>query len=413
MTGAGIAAGTDLSDLAFWRRPVAERDAAFRRLRALAHPAGYREMPRPGGTENTFYALVRHSDVVEASRHPEVFSSAGEGATPRMRGFAEYFGSMINMDDPRHARLRTVVSRAFTPKLVARLRSYISTTAERLVAELAAAGPCDFVAHVAAPMPLEVICELVGVPERHRPFVLERSNTALSGVDPDYVPDPGQAAGVLLGAVRDLHALAQDLAAHRRRQPGDDLISLLTGPGRDGDRLTAAEIGSFFILLLVAGNETTRHAISGGLVLLTNNPGQRVLLQRDFDQYGATAVEEVVRCASPVNYMARQLTRDHKLRGRTLRAGERVRLYYRSANRDEAVFFRPDEFDVARRPNPHVAFGGPGPHFCLGAHLARTEMTALFGKLLRTLPEVHATGTPERLVSSFINGIKRLPCAPR
>lgn len=409
----GIGHSVDLSDLAFWRRPVGERDAVFRHLRSQKYPVRYREPRRPGGPDNCFYALVRHGDVLVASRQPAIFSSAQEGATPRVpTDYAAYFKSMINMDDPQHLRLRRIVARAFTPRMVGHITDFISSTARKIVDDLVDRGPCDFVAQVAAPMPLRVICEIVGVPESHRKFVLERSNAVLSGFDPEYAATPRDAPAILLGAVHDLYALAESLAGDRRRHPADDLTSRLVHANLDGERLTAAEIGSFFILLIVAGNETTRHAISQGLMLLTEHLDQRALLLRDFDRYAVSAVDEIVRIASPVTFMARQLTRDYKVRGTILRAGERVRLYYRSANRDESVFRNPDTFDITRTLNPHVGFGGPGPHLCLGTHLARTEIKAVFRELLRRLPGVRAVGKPDFLLSSFINGVKRLPCEP-
>jgi cytochrome P450 len=353
--------------------------------------------------------------VVEASRHPAVFSSGGGGATPDVPApFAEYFGSLINLDDPRHARLRRIVARAFTVRTVRRLEERIAVIVAETVDRLVRTGPCDFVDAVAAPIPLRVICELMGIPAGLHQYVLDRSRRVVAGFDPEYSAGPAQAVAGLLAAARDLHDLAAGLAGERQRHPTGDLVSALVTADVDGDgeRLTPAELGSFFILLAVAGNETTRHALSAGLALLTRHPDQRALWLSDLDRHTAPAVEEILRLASPVNFMRRELTADHTLGGHRFRAGDEVRLYYRAANRDEAVFTRPDLFDITRAPNPHVAFGGPGPHFCLGANLARRELQVTFRHLLTRLPEIRGAGEPDLLLSSFINGIKHYACTP-
>jgi cytochrome P450 len=406
----------DLSDFDFWTRPMDEREAAFGRLRALESPAFFEEIdvgfaPKGPG----YYALVKHADIVEASRNPEVFCSGDGGATgiPDMPAeFAEYFGSMINMDDPRHARLRRIVSRAFTPKMIKQFESDVEVAAAAIVDDLLAKGPgCDFVTEVAARLPLKIICDMMGIPERDYTFVFDRSNTILGGFDPEYTGgDLDQIATRLLTAGMELQQLVQDLAAHRADHPTDDLTSALVNANIDGERLTMQELGSFFILLVVAGNETTRNAISHGLRLLTKNPDQRALWLEDLDGRAPAAVEEIVRLASPVNFMRRKLTRDYEMNGNLYRKGHKAVLYYWAANRDEAVFEDPHRFDITRHPNPHLGFGGPGPHFCLGAHLARREITVMFRELLRRVPHIEG-GTPDRLHSMFINGIKRMECS--
>lgn len=405
----------DLSDRDFWARPMSEREAAFDRLRARATPAFFEEMeidiaPRGPG----YYALVKHADILEASRNPEVFCSGDGGATniPDMPAeFTEYFGSMINMDDPRHARLRRIVSRAFTPKMIKQFESDVDAAAASIVDDLVAAGPGgDFVTDVAARLPLKIICDMMGIPESDYRFVFDRSNIILGGFDPEYTgEDLGQLATRLLTAGMELQQLVQDLAAHRTGNPTNDLTSSLVNANIDGERLTMQELGSFFILLVVAGNETTRNAISHGLRLLTENPDQRALWLEDVEGRSPGAVEEIVRLASPVNFMRRKLTRDHEMNGHLYRKGQKVLLFYWAANRDETVFDDPYRFDITRHPNPHVGFGGPGPHFCLGAHLARREITVMFRELLRRVPRIEG-GRPDRLHSSFINGIKHMEC---
>ena len=241
-------------------------------------------------------------------------------------------------------------------------------------------------------------------------MVLANTNIILSGADPEFMSeDLNEALTQILTAGAELAALVTDLAAARARRPHDDLVSALVTANIDGEQLTSAELASFFILLVVAGNETTRNAISHALMLLTEYPDQRALLLADLEDRIGGAVEEIVRYASPVILMRRTLTRDYSMNGHDFREGDKVILFYYSANRDESVFADPERFDITRSPNPHVGFGGPGPHFCLGSHLARREVTVMLRELLTRVPDITA-GEPDRLLSSFINGIKRLPC---
>jgi cytochrome P450 len=400
----------DLSDRAFWERPTAEREAAFAVLRAQPAPLRF-AAPDVSFTsaDPGFYALVRYADIIEASRTPEVFSS-GRGTTSihdLTVEFVEYFGSIINMDDPRHARLRRIVSRAFTPKMIKQFEDDVRVEASRIVDDLIATGPgCDFVAQVAARLPLKVICDMMGIPEEHYQTVFDASNVILSGGDPEFVDDTAHAAEHLLIAGRRL----QELVASLAQDPAEGLIKSLTSANIDGEALTMQELGSFFILLVVAGSETTRNAISHGLHLFTENPAERERLLADLDGRMGGAVEEIVRLASPVAWMRRTLTRDHEMNGTRYLEGDKVLLLYWAANRDESVFADPHRFDITRDPNPHVGFGGPGPHFCLGAHLARREISVMLGELFTRLPGIRSVGEPDRLRSSFINGIKHLTC---
>ncbi|WP_419672917.1 cytochrome P450 [Herbidospora cretacea] len=408
------AADVDLSDWEFWKRPMADREHSFQLLRDLDKPAFYAEPTVSFASQGLgYHALVKHADILEASRTPEVFCSGDGGATNIVDmppEFVEYFGSMISMDDPRHARLRRIVSRAFTPKMIKQFEDDVAVAATKIVDDLLEKGPgCDFVEEVAARLPLKIICDMMGIPEKDYRFVFDRSNMILGAQDPEYVSDPEAIATALLTAGLELQQLVQDLAAHRERNPTNDLISSLVNANIDGERLTLQELGSFFILLVVAGNETTRNAISYGLRLLTVNPDQKARWLTDVDGLAPGAVEEIVRLASPVNYMRRKVTRDHVMNGNEYKKGEKVVLYYWSANRDAEVFDDPLRFDIGRNPNPHVGFGGPGPHFCLGAHLARREITVMFRELLTRVPAIEG-GSPERLFSSFINGTKHMTC---
>ena len=412
MTVAGMD-GIDLSANEFWGLPLAERAAAFARLRAEPHPRFFAEPevpfaePGPG-----YYALVRHADVVEASKHADVFSSAaGATSIPDLPvEFNEYFGSMINMDDPRHARLRRIVSRAFSPRLIAKFEDDVRRVATASVDDLLATGPCDFVPNVAVKLPLKIICDMMGIPDDQYDMVLANTNIILSGADPEFISeDPDQAVLQILGAGQALADLLTGLAAARAETPAEDLVSALVTANIDGEQLTTAELASFFILLVVAGNETTRNALSHALMLFTEFPEQRALLLADLENRLPGAVEEIVRYSSPVMFMRRTLTRDYVMNGQAYRKDDKAVLFYYSANRDEAVFADPERFDITRSPNPHVGFGGAGPHYCLGAHLARRELTVGLRELLTRVPDITA-GQPDRLLSSFINGIKHLPC---
>jgi cytochrome P450 len=404
----------NLTDPDFWRRPPDFRHEAFKALRrepGLRHfeePDIIIAPPGPG-----YYALTRHADVVEASRRPQDFCS-GRGAVniPDLpTDLNEYFGSMINMDDPRHAKIRRIVSRAFSPRMIQRFEDDVERVAEQIAETVASGrGSGDFVADVAARLPLKIICDLMGIGEQHYQTVLDATNVILAGNDPEFLPDdPEEIALALINAGQTLKQIVEDLGRERRAEPTGDLISALVNANIDGESLTDQELGSFFILLVVAGNETTRNAIAHALDLLTRHPDQRALLTEDFEGRIGNAVEEIVRYVSPVIWMRRTATRDTVLNGHELKEGDKVLLYYWSANRDESVFTDPERFDITRDTTDHVGFGGPGPHFCLGAHLARREIAVMYRALLRRLPDIRSDAEPERLESSFINGIKRLP----
>ena len=405
----------DLSNVdPFWLGPVADREAGFATLRRADPIRFFAEVETeflPAG--RGYWAITRHADVVEASRHPEWFCS-GEGTniTDLPPEFREFFGSMISMDDPKHARLRKVVSAGFTPRMMQSLEEGVESTAAGIIDRVAARGSCDFVTEVAARLPLAIICDMMGIAPDRYDEVFHHSNVVLSQGDPEYIPPDADPLESLLGAGAGLAAIMHETSESRRGGDGQDLTSLLVNAEVDGERLSADELASFFVLLCVAGNETTRNAISWGLHYLTKNPDQRALWQADIDGVTPTAVEEIVRISSPVIHFRRTVTTDGvRLGDHKFSAGDKVVLWYNSANRDEEVFTDPDRFDVTRDPNPHVGFGGPGPHFCLGAHLARREIGVMFRQLLTRLPDIEATGEPDRLRTNFVNGIKHLPCA--
>jgi methyl-branched lipid omega-hydroxylase len=402
----------DISQREFWAWPWADREAAFRTLRRERPIAYFPEPQVPGLPSGPgFYAITRHADILEMSARPDVFCS-GQGATsiPDLpTEMNDFYGSMINMDDPRHQRLRGLVSRRFTPRMVQRVMENVERVATRVIDDVIDQGTVDFVPTLAARLPLIVICDMMGIPESEHDTIFQQSNIILSGGDPEYIPEGTDPIGAFMQAGAVLAGIVRELAHYRATHPVDDLTSALANGELDGGRLTDDEIASFFILLAVAGNETTRTAISHGLVALQQHPDQRDIWRNDFAGVANTAVEEIVRWATPVIFMRRTVTQPVTVSGHTFETGDKVALHYNSANRDEAVFPDGDRFDVRRDPNPHVGFGGPGPHFCLGAHLARREILVMFRELFRRLPDLEITGAPDQLRSAFINGIKHLP----
>ncbi|GIH73821.1 cytochrome P450 [Planobispora longispora] len=401
----------DLADLGFWRRPLAERHEAFTRLRRLDTPVFFEEKRVPLlRSGKGFYALVRHADVVEASRNAKVFSSEPAVTNPEPPGWVKHvFGeSMVNMDDPRHARLRRIVSRAFSPKMLSNLQGDIDKACTRIVDDVVAAGPGgDFVTRVAARLPIHVICDMMGIPDAMREKVHRHVDvsTAYTGVRPS-LPQTLRMAGQNMLALLALQRMVIELGRERAREPRGDLVSALVTANVDGERLTDRELGSFFALLLVAGNETARNTMAHGIRLLTDNPDQRELLLADFDGRIGGAIEEMVRHVSPIMQFRRTVTQDYDLRGLHLKPGDKVVLFYGSANRDEAVFPDPDRFDITRDAKAHVGFGGPGPHFCLGANLARQEIRTMFRELFTRLPGIRSVGEPELLLSNFDNSVR-------
>ena len=403
-------ADINLGTLNFWGLDDSERDGAFTTLRREAPITFFNEIEFEGFEAGAgHWALTRFDDVHFASRHPEIFSSYPNiTIADQQPEVAEYFGSMISLDDPRHARLRGIVRSAFTPKVVARTEDSVRERARRLVDDLIVNHPdgqAELVNELSGPLPLQVICDMMGIPEADHHQIFHWTNIILGFGDPDLTTDYAEFMKVAI----DIGAYATALAEDRRANPREDLTTALVAADVDGERLTSAEIASFFILLAVAGNETTRNAISHGVLALSRYPEQRDLWWNDFDAHTQTAVEEIVRWASPVIYMRRTATRDVEVSGVRIAQGDKVTLWYGSANRDEQHFENPWLFDVTRNPNHHVGFGGGGTHFCLGANLARREIAVVFEELHRRIPDIVATEEPSMLLSAFIHGIKRLP----
>jgi len=413
----------DLSDGSIWLGP--ERDAVFAKLRAERPVSKQHGLPffdmetadqqaiadaREQGLqlpdEVEWWAVTTHEDVTTVSRHPDLFAS-GRGGTnigDIPQEIAQFLGSMINMDAPQHTKLRMLVNRGFTPRQVAKIEDSVRDRARQIVDTIGPKGEVDFVQEVAAALPLQIICDMMGIPPEDQHQIFEWTNTILGVGDPEYVGSLED----LMAAGFGLFQYGLQLAEERLDSPRDDIATTLMQAEVDGARLTASELGSFFVLLVVAGNETTRNAISHGMLELTRHPDQKQVWLNDLDGVSPTAVEEIVRWASPVIHFRRTATADTELGGQQICEGDKVVMFYNSANRDEKVFDDPFRFDVTRSPNDHVAFGAGGPHFCLGANLARREIRVMFEELLSRLPDIEISSEPAMLQSAFIHGIKRM-----
>lgn len=348
-----------------------------------------------------FWAIMRYDDLIRVNRDPETFSN---GPTTSIRDMsdeeAQQVHNMIQMDPPEHTRFRGMVNKGFTPRRVRKLEETIRERAAKIIESVRDKGGCDFVTDIAAELPLQVIADLLGVPQEERLKLFEWTNRLLGSEDPEYAVEQEE----VMSAAVEMAKYASALAEERRQDPRDDLVSILVN---SDPPLTAEEFNPFFLLLAVAGNETTRNAITHGMAALSDHPEQRRRLELH-PELMPSAVEEMVRWATPVIHFRRTARRDTEIRGQRIRAGEKVVLFFLSANRDEEEFVEPEKFDMERSPNRHVGFGGGGPHFCLGAHLARLEIRVMFEELLKRLPDIEVVGTPERLRSGFIHGIKHM-----
>ena len=403
----------DLSSRAFWSTTAADRERSFAVLRAERpvswHPpvedALMHDPDDPG-----YWAITRRSDIVAVSRNNEVFLS-GQGVLFENIPveLLEASQSFLAMDPPRHTKLRKVVSAAFTPRQVRRIEDSIKSNAKTIVEELRAAGSgADFVDHCAKEVPIRTLSDMVGIPESERERMAHATDALVSWADPVYL-DGRNPLEVLLENQIYLHQVAGMLAAQRREHPGDDLLSSLVNAEVDGDRLTDADVAAFFVLLSVAGNDTTRQTISHAMKALTDFPGERAWLLEDFDNRIGTAVEEFIRWATPVMTFRRTAATDSELGGQRIRAGEKVVMFYPSGNWDNEAFDQPERFDLSRSPNPHLGLGGGGVHFCLGASVGRAQLRAIFGELLTQLPDIQA-GDPAYVPGNFIHAIRSLPC---
>ena len=354
-----------------------------------------------------FWAVTRYEDVVNVNRDNETYSSARGSALITdldEQDLAQQRLMMLNMDPPMHTRYRLLVNKGFTPRTVGRLEERARELVNEIIDQVSEKGECDFVTDVAAELPLQMIAEIMGVPQEDRHLVFDWSNRMIGSEDPEY----GVTAEAAQQASLELYAYANQLAGQKRAAPSDDVISVLLGADVDGERLSELEFDLFFLLLSVAGNETTRNLISHGTLALIEHPDERAKLLAD-PTLLPSAIEEMLRWATPVMHFRRTAARDTEIGGQPIAEGDKVVIWYISANRDEAVFADPYRFDIARSPNEHVSFGGGGPHFCLGANLARLEIRVMFEELLRRIPDMELAGPVQRLRSNFINGLKHMP----
>jgi cholest-4-en-3-one 26-monooxygenase len=370
----------------------------------------YRHAGGPG--QPAFWAVTKHSDVEYVSRHPDLFSSYRRLALfDEMpdEDVAAHRLMMLNMDPPQHTRQRGFISRVFTPRMIARMEADIRRVCDALLDEVAPHGEADFVRDIAAPLPLHVLCELMGIPRGDRPRLFRLSNQLAGYTGEEFVRcAEGHAAQVMRDAALEYYLYANDLATQRRAAPCDDIVTRLLGKDGQGESLTTDEFDMFMLMLAVAGTETTRNAAAGGMLAFFEHPAQwrRLVAEPGLAE---SAAEEVVRWVSPVNLFRRTATRDTELRGQPIAEGEKVVVFYSSANRDEDVFTDPETFDIGRDPNPHLGFGGGGPHFCLGRHLAVLQLRVLFAALAERMPGIAPAGQAARHRSNFTNGINQLP----
>ena len=354
-----------------------------------------------------YWAVMTHGACVRVNREWEEFSSFPK--TSLITDIDEELVAqqqlmMLNMDPPDHTRYRRLVNKAFTPRMIRDLEARLHIVTDELLNRVSERGTADFVVDIAAELPLIVIAELMGVPFEDRHKMFDWSNKMIGSEDPEYLVDPTQSAI----AAMELYAYASELFAAKRADPRQDLMSALTQVNADGESLSDLELELFFLLLAVAGNETTRNLIAGAMNTFFEFPEQWELLKSDRSLLPG-AVEEMLRFVTPVMCFRRTAMTDVSLEGAEIKKGDKVVFFHISANRDESVFENPDVFDITRNPNPHIAFGGGGPHFCLGANLARMEILVMFEHLLDRMPDITQTGPAQRLQSPFISGIKHIP----
>ncbi|MFI2285583.1 cytochrome P450 [Nocardia beijingensis] len=401
MAAPALPVGFDFTDPALWenRSPVQE----FAQLRRTAPVWWNAQSDETSGgfRDGGYWVVSKLADIKEISRHPELFSSERKGAIIRLPGditpeqMALTGALLVNMDPPKHSKIRRIIAKGFTPRAVESLRAALTERAARIVHEAKKSGGGDFVEQVACELPLQAIAELIGVPQEDRRKLFDWSNQMLNYDDPEY-GDPAMASAEILG-------YAWNMAEQRRACPVGDIVSELVHADVDGEALGSDEFGFFVILLAVAGNETTRNAITHGMKAFVDRPEQWELYRQ---QRPRTAPDEIVRWATPVTAFQRTATQDLELGGQQIRQGQRLGLFYSSANFDEEGFADPFTFDVLRDPNPHVGFGGTGTHYCVGANLARLEIDLMFNAIADAMPGLRQESEPVRLRSGWINGIK-------
>jgi cholest-4-en-3-one 26-monooxygenase len=391
----------DLLDLDRFQR--LEHHEMFTRLRA-ENPVSWHDYPDGAG----FWNVVQHEDVLTVSRDSELFSSELGGVSimdPEAQGGFDTRGlMMLYTDPPKHTRYRRLVSKGFTPRMIGLLEQYLRHRSRLIVDNVIERGSCDFVVDLASELPLQAIAEIMGVPQEDRHLLFQWSNAMIGADDPEF---EGGVEGAH-DASAALYAYANELAKKRRSDPRDDIVTKLINAEVDGEQLSELEFDMFMLLLSVAGNETTRNTTAWGMWALMQHPEQYAALREDPELLNP-AVEEILRWASPVLHFRRTAMADSEIHGQPIAKGDKIVMWHISANRDDEVFTDPFTFDITRSPNEHVAFGGGGPHFCMGANLARLELRLIFREVLDRIPDMHLTGEPQLLRSNFIGGVKHMP----
>lgn len=402
----------DISSKDFWNQTSEEREHRFKLLRETDPVSWQRPVEdavTPDPDDPGYWALVKHEHIVKVSRDNDTFIS-GQGVLfdllPEI--FLQMTQSFLAMDNPKHDKLRKLVSAAFTPKQVRRLEEQIKTAAREVVDSFASeSGEIDFVERCGERLPERIFCDMFGIPEHMRTRTVKAAGDIVAWADPEYLA--GRPADeVQVEAAAALHEIAEELIALRREEPGEDLMTALLDAEVDGEQLDDFDIGAFFVLMSVAGTDTTKHTSAFTVRAMTHHPEQREWLMADYDGRIDTAVEEFVRYASPVMTFRRTAVRETELGGKTILPGDKVVMFYPSGNQDADVFTEPERFELSRKPNPHVGFGGGGAHFCLGNQLAKSALRALFRELLTRIPDFEA-GEPELLGTNFMRGVKRMP----
>lgn len=360
-----------------------------------------------------FWAITRLEHLKEINRHADIFSSNKGGTQMQERQRADVMDDfqndslMLSMDPPKHTRYRRIVSRGFTPRMINLLEDYLQNRTAMIVDKVCEQGRCDFVTDLAAELPLQAIAEMVGIPLEDRQKIFDWTNSMIGADDPDFA----QSEEDVMAAFAELFAYSNALQKERRNKPADDIITTLLSADVDGEKLDEVEFDMFFLLLCVAGNETTRNTITRAMHAFFEFPDQWELYKSDPDKYNDGMVEEAVRWATPVLNFRRQALRDYEIGGVTIKENDKVVMWHIAANRDPRAFDDPWTFDITRSPNDHVGFGGGGPHYCLGANLAKQEIRLMFRAIADRLPDIHLDGEVTYLRSNFIGGVKSMPVA--